>query len=250
MTCPEDQPGADKSVRRGFHPDDRRLFTGQALARLLQARQEIEWLLDRGYQAEQVLDLVGGHYQLTVRQRTALARVTAASGRIAHRQATCLPVSAGGAGCLHLDGFNLIITLETALSGSLLLLGSDGALRDLAGLRGTYRLIGETDRAIGLIGQSLQRLGVPAARIYLDAPVSNSGRLRQRIQQLASDWTMPVDVELTDNPDRILATLPRVVSSDSAILDCCPSWYNLARLIVAEHIPQAWIVSFQSDWPA
>ena len=38
--------------------------------------------------------------------------------------------------CLFIDGFNLIITLEVALSGSSVLLGKDQVLRDLAGLRG------------------------------------------------------------------------------------------------------------------
>ena len=34
----------------------------------------------------------------------------------------------------------------------------DGTIRDLAGLRGTYKLIDKTDRAINLIGEYLQKL--------------------------------------------------------------------------------------------
>jgi hypothetical protein len=38
---------------------------------------------------------------------------------------------------VEIEGFNQIITLEVALSRGLLLRGSDGAYRDLAGLRGS-----------------------------------------------------------------------------------------------------------------
>lgn len=61
----------------------------------------------------------------------------------------------------------------------------DGTYRDLAGLRGTYRLIDKTDAAIRLILSELQRLSVNRAVFWLDAPVSNSGRLKTRIAEIA-----------------------------------------------------------------
>ena len=57
----------------------------------------------------------------------------------------------------------------------------DGTIRDLAGLRGTYKLIDKTDRAINLIGEYLQKLKIKKVVFYLDSPVSNSGRLKIRI---------------------------------------------------------------------
>ena len=41
---------------------------------------------------------------------------------------------------VHIDGFNTIITLEVALSGSHVFCCRDDVLRDLAGLRGTHAL--------------------------------------------------------------------------------------------------------------
>lgn len=52
---------------------------------------------------------------------------------------------------VHIDGFNTVITLEVALSGSPVFYCRDGALRDLAGLRGTYRVIDKTQEAIELL---------------------------------------------------------------------------------------------------
>jgi hypothetical protein len=141
---------------------------------------------------------------------------------------------------LLIDGFNLIITVEVALSGGLILDCADGTVRDLAGLRGSYHPVDETDQALELIGRELGALGPAGARIFLDAPVSNSGRLRARIHDFAHRWPFPVDAELVPNPDAILGRGENAVSSDSAILDRCGSWLNVGRFIVDRHIPQAW----------
>ena len=123
--------------------------------------------------------------------------------------------------CLYIDGLNLIITLEVALSGSIVLLGNDGVLRDLAGLRGNYFLIEQTDVALDLIGETFKELSIPEAVFYLDAPVSNSGRLRSRILEHAEKWDVPVTVELVPNSDLFLSKMARVVTGDSIILDQC-----------------------------
>jgi len=155
-----------------------------------------------------------------------------------------LTFEAAKEGRLYIDGFNLIITLEVALSGSLVILGKDGVLRDLAGLRGTYFLIDQTDVALDLIGETFKELSIPGAVFYLDAPVSNSGRLRSRILKHAEKWHIPVTVELVPNSDLVLSKMSRVVSGDSIILDQCSSWFNLSRKIVTDLIKDAWVVTF------
>lgn len=50
-----------------------------------------------------------------------------------------------------------MITLEVALSDSLLLKCMDGTIRDLVALRGTYRLIDKTKTAIMLVGKMLEK---------------------------------------------------------------------------------------------
>ena len=230
------------SVRRGFEPQDPEWFSGPGLVRLQAAHEEILWLLDRNYSLDSVIPVVGGHHQLSARQRIALQRAAASRQACVLRHIKQMTPDAAKGGPLVIDGFNLLITLETAWSGSLLIRGADGVLRDLAGLRGTYRVISQTDRAIDLLGQGLQELQVQSALIYLDAPVSNSGRLRQRILERSAAWQIPVDVLLVPNPDSLLIQHERVVSSDSVILDRCASWLNLADLLVVAHIPQAWVV--------
>jgi hypothetical protein len=117
----------------------------------------------------------------------------------------------------------------------------DGAFRDLAGLRGTYRLIDKTDAAIRLILGGLRELGAARAVFWLDAPVSNSGRLKARIAVLAEMAKFDAGAEITAGVDRALCALNNVVSSDSVILDNCPGWVNLSDRLIPS-VPGVWLI--------
>lgn len=234
---------SQKTTRRGFDAEDYKWFSDDSISKLKIAQQEVGWLLDRGYKMSSIVDLVGGHYQLTARQRTALKRATSSTIQCEERKSNMLSFEACKDGCLYIDGFNLIITLEVALSKSLLILGNDGVLRDLAGLRGTYRIIDKTDEALKLIGKTFKELYVPEAKFFLDSPVSNSGRLKSKILEHSYDWGIPVEVELVPNADIILSKMERVVTGDSIILDECNSWFNLSSKIVDDYVNDAWIAN-------
>ncbi len=231
-------------TKRGLDKEDERWFSEKAIDKLRIAQRELQWLLDRSYKLESIMDLVGDHHQLSSRQRTALQRATSSKQQYLRRQSTLLPLEAVKNSCIFVDGFNLIITLEVALSGGVLILGNDGVLRDLAGLRGTYSVIEQTDKALEIIGKSFSLLSAPAIKFFLDAPVSNSGNLRNRILTHAVEWNLPVEVELVPNADVVLTRMERIVTGDSVLLDECQSWFNISRKIVEDYIDSAWIVSF------
>lgn len=231
-----------KTVKRGFNPEDSKNFSSKNIKKLKIAQDEVQWLLDRGYKIKPIIELVGNHHQLSARARTALQRTTSSTVKYEKRKSTALSFEYAKDGCLFIDGFNLIITLEVALSGSPILLGKDGVLRDLAGLRGTYKLIDKTDIALDLIGKALKGLSVPMVKFYLDSPVSNSGRLKSKILECSESWGLPVEVELIPNVDAVLSNMERIVTGDSILLDECKSWFNLSRKIVDDYIQDAWII--------
>jgi hypothetical protein len=148
------------------------------------------------------------------------------------------------AGCdLWIDGYNLLITVEAALSGGMILRGRDGCYRDMASLHGTYREVIETMGAAELIGDVVELCGVRSCRWLLDRPVRNSGRLRMTLLGLAQARAWGWEVELESSPDHVLSRTAAVVAtSDSAVLDRCGSWCNLGREIIDRHVPQAWIL--------
>ena len=118
--------------------------------------------------------------------------------------------------------------------------------RDLLGIHGSYHRVQETEPALRLIAAATRDLGVAQCHWWLDKPVSNSGRLKAIILDLADKegWNWQVDLNL--NPDRVLADTTEVVATaDSAVLDQCKRWFNLARF-VANRIPAAWIVDLSA----
>jgi hypothetical protein len=152
-----------------------------------------------------------------------------------------------GGSRLAIDGYNLLITVEAAMSGGVLLKGRDGCLRDLASIHGTYRKVTETIPAVRLIGQFLDQVGIAYAKWLLDSPVSNSGRLKRLIGELADENGWNWDIELLTSPDFELARTDLIVAtSDSAVLDRCKTWVNLARAIIEEELPKAHLIDLSS----
>ncbi len=222
-----------KTVKRGYFPNDEKEFYGEAIPKLYRAGCDLYYLINQGYQIKGASVFIGNHYLLSERQRLALVRTIAAKEDINIRKNKEIITGLEGS-TIHIDGFNTIITLEVAFSGSPLFQCMDGTIRDLAGLRGTYRLIDKTDLAIAQIGKVLEENKIRKAVFYLDAPVSNSGKLKERIQQLLRTFHFEVQVNNINNVDSVLKTLDHVVTSDAIILDKCRSWFNLTKVIIEQ----------------
>ncbi len=231
----------EKSTRRGFNIEDLISFSDSSIITLNKASEEICIMLDRGYSIKPLTTFVGNHYQLTTRQRLALQRSCCSSIDAKNRTDKLALNNLSTNNYLwktvHIDGFNTIITLEVALSRGTLFKCRDNSIRDLAGLRGNYRLIDKTTIAIELIASALKDMNLPGAEFYLDEPVSNSINLKLAIVDIFNKVNIPIKVHIVPNPDTLLKTMDCVVTSDSIILDNCKSWINLSDLIITKYIP-------------
>ncbi len=228
---------------RGAHPADQRLFAPQHHETLRQAVADLSLLLSRGYAPAASLKLVGDHFALKERQRLAVARAACSDQQREFRKQNRLPLEAIKGHDLLIDGFNLIVTMEAALSGGVLIRCRDDCIRDLSSVHGSYRSVTETEEAIGLISERLLAAEPASAMWLLDQPVSNSGRLAQRIRELSAERDWPWNVEVVMNPDKIIRASDQIaVTSDSNILDGVKGWINLGEILIARHLTQAWIV--------
>lgn len=113
------------------------------------------------------------------------------------------------------------------MSDSILFKCMDGAIRDLAALRGTYRIIPETADAVRMLFDVLKEMKIHSATILLDEPISNSGRLKALIADIGESYPFKLDIQIQRDVDRTLYEKENVVTSDSIILDHCLSWVNL-----------------------
>jgi len=229
----------DSRRHRGPHPEDHRLFHADRVADLQKAVADFSLLLSKEYATPSALKLVGDHFNLTERQRTAIQRASCSDQVLINRKKTEIPLSTMPNQSLLIDGYNILTTLETALSGGPIFACRDGCFRDMASIHGTYRKVEETIPALNLLEDFLGNLNYGPVAILLDSPVSNSGRLKAVIESVNPNWK----VNLVPNPDPILAASDQiVVTADSVILDAARRWLNLAREIIVSRIPQSWII--------
>ncbi len=240
----------DKRRHRGAHPEDARLFAEKCWPALRLAVEEYSWLLTRGYAEDSALALVGNRHDLTERQRTAVRRTACSDQSLLRRQGAVLPVQCCRGRRLGIDGYNLLITVESAMSGGPIFIARDGCYRDLASIHGTYRKVDETLPALRLIAGCIAEIGPAAVDWYLDKPVSNSGRLKALLAEIVESAREPWNIELLDNPDLALSMYDGVaVSGDSWILDRCSAWSNLARDIIDRHVSAAWKIAMAATEP-
>ena len=232
---------------RGANPQDIKCFTPKQLDKLTTSINDLSWLLSHGYAMGASCELVGNHYQLTSRQRMAIARVVCADEQIKKRHAKSIPISDLKDKTVVIDGFNLLITIEAALGGGVIFKCLDSCYRDLSAVYGSYKIVAETRAAIEYIGRTLEQ-GAPKKVVWLfDKPVSNSGRVAGVVREIAAEHNWPFEAELTDSTDSLLSkSRHTIVTCDSAILERTKSWCNLASVTITQQIPDAWIIDLIS----
>ena len=234
----------DNRKHRGPGPKDHVLFAPDQLPLLSAAAKDYCWLLDRDYTAKAALKLVGDHFKLHERQRKALDRccqpktlVNEINNRKIDDPEKLVKAP------LVIDGFNLLIITEAALSGAPIFRGRDGLLRDVSGLHGSYRKIQETPKAITLAADFFKKYNTGPVQWIFDKPVSNSGRLAQLVSDTGKEQNINWETKLANQTDNRVAEANQIViSSDSQILARSIHWFNLIEYIVHNHIPDKWLI--------
>lgn len=201
-----------------------------------EALVDINYLLTRGYTAASALKTVLTKYSLHRRQLLALQGMGCAKHEIVARNQKEKPQAALANTILYLDGFNVLILLESYLSGAFVFKGVDGCYRDISSVHGTYKRVQQTDEALLMVGNACEKLGVKQVVWVFDKPVSNSGKIKTRCHEIAAQHQFNWEVILDDSPDKFLAQLPDIVcSSDAKILNQCTQWFNLGAYLIQSH---------------
>jgi len=80
----------------------------------------------------------------------------------------------------------------------------------------------------------MELLNIPEAVFYLDAPVSNSGRLSGLIRECSHEYHISVQTQIIPDVDRVLEQMEGVISGDAIILNRCKSWLNIMPLVLEQ----------------
>ena len=198
------------NAKRGYLPEDERNFSLEAIHTMQTASRHVRYLIGEGYDLKQASTFVGNHFLLSERQRLAIMRSLATGEQLVVRRSRRVQMS-------DLEGKEVWSTI-----------------RDLAALRGTYRLIPETSEAVLMLFQTLQKARISKATILLDEPVSNSGRLKALTADTGEEFAFGQDIQILRDVDRFLYGRENVITSDSVILDHWVSWVDLAAECMKE----------------
>jgi hypothetical protein len=148
----------DTRKHRGPHPNDKELFRPKVIPAMQEAVAEYSWLLSHDYPPKAGLKLVGDKFQFKKRQLNAIQRSACSDDSLSYRKEHKTPVHALKEKEIGIDTYNLLITIESALSKGYLFIGRDGCYRDLSSVHGTYRRVEGTFPALERIGLTLEQL--------------------------------------------------------------------------------------------
>ncbi len=234
---------------RGPAPKDHALFAVDVIDTLKIATRELAWLIERGYASPSALKLVGDRHALTARQRSAIERAAVPDTIANARRDKRVELGALAGRTLAIDGFNVLIVGESALSRAPLFIGRDAAVRDLGGVHGSWHRVAETERVIAALTSIAIEARCARVRVFLDAPVSNSGRLRGMMEASFAEASSmpPFEVSLVPNADHALRAESDVViaSADGWVIDGASSWIELVRPITERASVTPWWIDLR-----
>lgn len=198
------------------------------IEKTLEASGDYLYLKRRGYAEKTVLETVGNRYQLTSLERHVLKRAffTGLDNRRRAKK-TLLPEDLRGK-TLGVDGLNQLIVLESAKRGKFVFVATDGFVRDVSSVHGTYRVKEFTERLLLELFSSLAKLRPQRVEVFYDRPVSNSGRLASMTKAKLADCGIDGDARAVDSPDYKLKEFDYVATSDTVIIDAAKGAFDLA----------------------
>jgi hypothetical protein len=229
---------------RGKQPNDDKLFAAEWHPIFTEAVDDFCHLLSRGYADNSIAQIVGNRYKLNKRQRDAIRRISSSDQEISRRQQKCCPPKDLKNRIVEIDGFNLLILLESALSGGYVFKARDGTYRDISSVHGSYKRVQKTEEAILLVGNTLRQLGVKSVKWYFDQPVSNSGKLKTRLLEISRENDFKWEVELVFDPDKVLVQSEKIViTADGLIIDQASKWFNLSAFLIENYLSDANVIT-------
>ncbi|MCK4748572.1 MAG: DUF434 domain-containing protein [Bacteroidales bacterium] len=186
---------------------------------ILPAAKEYLWMLSKGYPQKGSLKMVGDKFMLSRDMRQVLYRGISTEEQAAGRRDKIGSVKNGD--LVLVDAYNVLFTINNYLLGKPLFLSNDGILRDAGEMRG--RIVNKPvfNRATCLLLDVLREWSGTTFVLYLDEPVSYSGRLAIEFSKDMVQMDIEGEALTVKSPDHMLKheKSDAICTSDSAIID-------------------------------
>ncbi|MBF4475692.1 DUF434 domain-containing protein [Methanobacterium formicicum] len=193
---------------------------------LTEAKKDFQYLLERGFPRTGALEYVGNHYLLGEMERNYLNRTVFPRAKIESRKDKLILLADIEGKDVLLDGYNVLITVETMLQGvdELVVNCDDGVIRDVKAVFGKYKKNENTAPALNSIISLLKIFKPKNVLFFFDSPVSLSGELARATREILESQGVPGDAQTSENVDKTLIDLSYklggvVATSDGIIMD-------------------------------
>ncbi len=196
------------------------------------AAKDVRYLLDRGYPKESAVRFVSDHYRLPQEERFALIRVAVPTELAEKRRVKMLPLEALRGRAVFVDGYNVLITVESVLGGLPVYEGDDCFLRDTRGIFRSYKTSSLTVPALSLILELLAFAAPCRVEVLLDQQISMSGRLAALIREMMAERGLPGMARTEKFVDYQLKTAEGVVATaDGNVIDSVSCAIDIPGLV-------------------
>ncbi|KXA89655.1 hypothetical protein AKJ57_05055 [candidate division MSBL1 archaeon SCGC-AAA259A05] len=181
--------------------------------------QDLRYLLDRGYPRDSAVEFVSDHYQLELDDRHLLARCVFSRDEVQDHRKRLIDSSDVRDFEIGIDGYNVLITIESILKGERIVRCDDGFVRDLQAIFGKYKMSEFTDKAVIKIIKALKEME-PGRVVWLfDKQVSKSGELAGYTRRELDRMGLEGDAKTTVGTDAKVWKFEVSATSDRVVIE-------------------------------
>ena len=189
------------------------------MRKLACAVRNLRYLLDQGYPRESAVNFVSNHYRLPLSERHLLARCVFSKREVAEHRRRAVGRGMLRGKRLGIDGYNVLITLESTLMGKQIVRCDDGYIRDLRAIFGKYRATPATIQAISTLVRAITKAKPKFVAIFFDKQVSRSGELAAELRRQLERAKLKGDASAVGGVDMKLRAFDVAASSDRAVIE-------------------------------
>lgn len=196
---------------------------------------DIRYLLDRGYPGKGAITFVCNHYRLDIKWRYVFTRVVFGRDTIKSRKEKTVKCEDLKGEVVLVDGYNVLIGVESALKGEPVYLCDDGFLRDTRGVFRNYRCSGLTERAMDEILGVLRGVGPFRVEFLFDSQISKSKEMARWVENKLEDVGLEGSAGTSRHVDYDLKQSNGIIATaDGSIIDEVAKAVNIQACVLEQ----------------
>jgi len=179
---------------------------------------DLRFLLGRGYNREGSVAFVGDKYQLNKKERLILYRAVYDSKNANQHATKKMAAKAISGKKVAVDGYNVILTIETMLKNEKLILCDDSFVRDVSAVHGKHKPTDTTEKALGILINFLEEFKPQEVVFFYDSQVSLSGETASLTRRMLKEGRLNGDAKAVKKADTEALKYGEIVSSSDAVI--------------------------------